>query len=241
MKLLFIRHGDPDYSIDSLTEKGWREAAYLSEKMAQIAADYYYVSPMGRARDTASAALERIGKTAIEYTWLKEFRVTDTENFSGDACMWDRLPKEWTQEKRFFYPDQWHTPESVKESGLKQEYDWVVTNFDLLLEKHGYKRDGEFYRVINGNHDTLVFFCHFRVECVLLSHLMNVSPILLWHSLIVAPSSITTVATEEREKGIAVFRVTSFGDVSHLYCQGEKPSFAGRFCECYGDTKNEII
>ena len=26
MKLIIIRHGDPDYSIDSLTEKGWREA-----------------------------------------------------------------------------------------------------------------------------------------------------------------------------------------------------------------------
>ena len=23
MKILIIRHGDPDYSIDSLTEKGW--------------------------------------------------------------------------------------------------------------------------------------------------------------------------------------------------------------------------
>ena len=26
MKLLIVRHGDPDYTIDSLTEKGWREA-----------------------------------------------------------------------------------------------------------------------------------------------------------------------------------------------------------------------
>ena len=25
MKLLIVRHGDPDYTIDSLTEKGWRE------------------------------------------------------------------------------------------------------------------------------------------------------------------------------------------------------------------------
>ena len=25
MRLIFIRHAEPDYSIDSLTEKGWRE------------------------------------------------------------------------------------------------------------------------------------------------------------------------------------------------------------------------
>ena len=24
MRLIFIRHGDPDYAIDSLTEKGWK-------------------------------------------------------------------------------------------------------------------------------------------------------------------------------------------------------------------------
>ena len=31
MKLVIVRHGDPDYSIDSLTEKGWKEVEYLSE------------------------------------------------------------------------------------------------------------------------------------------------------------------------------------------------------------------
>ena len=25
MKVLIVRHGDPDYDIDSLTEKGWKE------------------------------------------------------------------------------------------------------------------------------------------------------------------------------------------------------------------------
>ena len=36
MKLLIVRHGDPNYEIDSLTEKGWREAEYLSEKLKNL-------------------------------------------------------------------------------------------------------------------------------------------------------------------------------------------------------------
>lgn len=36
MKLLIVRHGDPDYSIDSLTEKGWREAELLSENFQNL-------------------------------------------------------------------------------------------------------------------------------------------------------------------------------------------------------------
>ncbi len=50
MKLLIVRHGDPDYEHDTLTEKGWREAEYLSEELAKIDANAYYVSPLGRAK-----------------------------------------------------------------------------------------------------------------------------------------------------------------------------------------------
>lgn len=55
MKLLFIRHGDPDYEIDSLTKKGWKEAALLAERVSQLEVKTFYVSPLGRARDTASS------------------------------------------------------------------------------------------------------------------------------------------------------------------------------------------
>ena len=58
MKLLFIRHGDPDYTIDSLTEKGWKEAEFLSEKIAALDVRDFYVSPLGRAQRTALPSLE---------------------------------------------------------------------------------------------------------------------------------------------------------------------------------------
>ena len=33
MRILVIRHGDPDYAHDSLTEKGFREVNLLAEKL----------------------------------------------------------------------------------------------------------------------------------------------------------------------------------------------------------------
>lgn len=62
MKILIIRHGDPDYSIDSLTEKGWKEAEYLSEKIAPLPIKAYYVSPLGRAKDTGVLYVTEGGK-----------------------------------------------------------------------------------------------------------------------------------------------------------------------------------
>ena len=89
--------------------------------------------------------------------------------------------------------------------------------------------------VNNSNHDTIVLFCHFGVECVLLSHIMSCSPMVFWHNFVALPTSVTTLITEEREKGIATFRCQQFGDISHLYAGGEEPSFAARFCECFDD------
>ena len=33
MKLLIIRHADPDYAVDSLTPEGRREAALLADRL----------------------------------------------------------------------------------------------------------------------------------------------------------------------------------------------------------------
>lgn len=235
MKLLIVRHGDPDYSIDSLTEKGWREAELLSEKLAQIDTKAYYVSPLGRAKDTASCTLKKVHRTATECDWLREFspRIWRPDVQDKKMITWDWLPQDWMKEECFFHYDRWYEVEALQEGKVKQEYDWVVEQFDAILKEHGYERDGHYYRAVRSNNDTLVFFCHFGVECVLLSHLLNCSPMVLWHGTCAAPSSVTTVVTEERRKGIASFRMSSFGDISHLYHYGEPPAFAARFCERY--------
>ena len=95
MKLLFIRHGDPDYTIDSLTEKGWKEAEFLSEKIAALDVRDFYVSPLGRAKDTASCTLKKTGRTATECKWLREFDVKiKRPDMNGEKIIpWDWLPQ----------------------------------------------------------------------------------------------------------------------------------------------------
>lgn len=73
MKLVIVRHADPDYSIDSLTPTGWREAELLSDRLVRTPADFYYVSPLGRAQDTASLTLKKLNRTAETCEWLQEF------------------------------------------------------------------------------------------------------------------------------------------------------------------------
>lgn len=236
MKLIIIRHGDPNYAIDSLTEKGWKEAELLSRKLVQMPMDAIYMSPLGRAKDTASLTLRKTGKTAEVLDWLQEFYVpVKDEEDERVHIPWDFMPAHWTKIPVYYDKDRWTETKVMKSGPVDERLDAVITGLDALLKKHGYERDGAVYRVIRPNTDTVVLFCHFGVECVMLAHLLGISPVVLWHGFCAAPASVTTLVTEEREKGIAYFRMSSFGDISHLYAGGEEPAFAARFCEIYDD------
>lgn len=169
MKLLIVRHGDPDYTIDSLTPKGWKEVDYLSEKLAKLDVKAFYVSPLGRAKDTASLTLKKMNRTATEEPWLREFdaRIHRPDVPEKEMISWDWLPQDWTAEPHFYLPDEWWKVPVMMDGHVKEEYDWVTTNFDALLASHGYVRDGLTYRAEHANNDTIVFFCHFGLECVL--------------------------------------------------------------------------
>ena len=238
MKLLFIRHGDPDYERDNLTKAGKREAGLLVPRMEHEKPDTIFLSPLGRARATAQPTLEKLGITAISQDWLQEFSIPVLRPDRGgdySRIPWDWLPQDWLQDVRLAHPIRWRENEVMAEAHVGEAYDRVNVQFDALLASHGYRREGPLYRVIKPNTETLAFFCHFGIICVLLSHLMNCSPMVLWQGLSMAPASVTTVYSEERRPGIAVFRAASVGDVSHLYAQQVPPSFAARFCEVYGN------
>ena len=238
MKLIIIRHGDPDYSIDSLTEAGWREANILANRVSKLDVKNFYVSPLGRAKDTAKPSLEKMGREAEVMDWLREFPVNVTKiGETETSCAWDWLPGVWTKIPEFYDKDKWMDVPCFAEVNMREKYKYVTDGLDALLKKHGYEREGNYYKVNEANEDTIVLFCHFALECVLLSHLIGCSPMVLWMGMCAAPTSVTTLNTEERRKGIASFRMASFGDISHLYEAGVEPAFAARFCETYDNME----
>ena len=236
MRIVIIRHAEPDYPHNCLTKKGLREAELLADRLVKEPAEAYYTSSMGRAMLTAEPTLQRLGRTAKVYDWMREFGIPIRwEDGRTQGYPWDLLPAEWKADKAFFERENWHTTKLMQSGNLEAAYRKVTGALDELIAMHGYERDGEHYRAVRPNTDTIVLFCHFGVECVFLAHLLGMSPTVLWHGTCSAPTGVTTVVTEEREEGIASFRMLTFGDVSHLTSVGEPPSFAARFCEMYSD------
>lgn len=236
MRLLIVRHGDPDYARDTLTEKGHKEAKLLAQKLCKEKLDYLYSSPLGRAKDTCAYTAKAVGKEELVQVkdWLREFNhalVLPSGRERGIA--WDMLPAEWIDNAQMYDYKNWHEQDCYRDADMYAAYKRVTDGLDELLAAHGYVRDGQTYRAEKSNRDTVVLFCHFGLEMVLLSHLCGISPIPLWHHFMALTSSVTTLYTEERRQGVAVFRCAGFSDTGHLYLGGEQPSFSGRFCETF--------
>lgn len=144
------------------------------------------------------------------------------------------LPSYYLTHPEYMDREAWRVSEVARCSDIIRVYDEVTGSLDKLLAGYGYIREGMFYRVERANTDTVTFFCHFGLTCVLLSHLLNVSPFSLWHGLALAPTSVTEVVTEEREQGIAMFRGCVSGMCTIFWPEGRSLRFRQGFARRMG-------
>ena len=176
MRILLIRHGDPDYVNDTLTEKGRREAALLAKRAVSMNMGECYKSPLGRAKDTATPCLEVTGKTAEILDWLQEFpaqvdlnKNPELEKAYPDVkkegehflprIAWDMVPGYWTEHEAYMDKNAWRETEVAKNSDLAEVYDHVIEEFDRFLAEHGYVREGAHYCVEKESDETVTLPC----------------------------------------------------------------------------------
>lgn len=236
MKLVIIRHADPDYEHDSLTPRGVVEANALKDYLKDKRIDKVYSSPYGRAKLTAKISLEGKNKDIEVVDFLHEFNthIVQPGNPFNKYC-WDFLPSYFTEQDEFYDASRTKDHPLVKEFGLDKAYEIVCNGLDDILKENGYERCGRYYNVIKSNDNVVLLYCHLGTMGIILSHLTGIPFLLINQHFSVAPSGITVVNTEERREGIAQWRVARYGDISHLTLKGLEPSFHARFCEQFTD------
>lgn len=162
MKIIFIRHGEPNYEIDSLTEKGWREAELLSKRTAKWNVTDFYCSPLGRAKDTASftlkmqAAKPKFFHGCGNLMHLSLTRKRENAGFHGIFCrmcsMQTGISMTRISGRKSDYADRKHG----------RELPFVTDGLDALLARYGYVRDGYRYHASDetNREAVIVCFCH---------------------------------------------------------------------------------
>lgn len=210
MEVILIRHADPDYANDTLTEKGHAEARALADHLRNQPLDALYVSPMGRARATMTYTAEIKGLTATTLEWLRELN----GNWVGNRWCWNMTGAENLASGQLPQVDTWAGQAPYGPLMLPQ-YEHLAGEFDALLHSYGYRKDGLRYRVEASSSARIACFCHAGTILTLLSYLLHWPLPLVYSHLTYDPTGVTPLVWVE-EDGFAVPKAKALNDLSHL-------------------------
>ena len=140
MNIIFIRHGDPDYANDTLTEKGHEEARKLSTFLANMPIDAIYQSPNGRAKHTCEYTVRIKGIEPMTLEWLREIGIKRGELYLWNAPGSLFLSGASLPEYMTCLNDDGEMPEG------KTQFDRVSKGFDEIMAEFGYVKKGYLYQ-----------------------------------------------------------------------------------------------
>ncbi len=233
MLLYIIRHGDPDYTTDTLTERGWAQAEAVGKRMADAGINRVFSSPMGRARQTAEPTCRLLGLDYTVEEWaheigdehrltpypdgkLKSVSLVDRAHFRRDGGI------DLSYERAFEAP-------GFSESNMKDAQDKISAGGRDFLERLGYKEQDGVYRIVSPNEDKVALFCHAGMGRIFISHLLHIPLHLMWAGFNYTHSGVSIIEFKNSKSGFTVPRLLCYSDMSHLYAEGLDMKYCGRF------------
>ena len=106
MKLIMVRHGEPDYKNDCLTETGKLQAAAAANRLACENISAIYSSPRGRAKETASYTASKLGLPVTILDFMAEIS-WGGENVPENGHPWTLSDRMIAEESFDFSGEDW--------------------------------------------------------------------------------------------------------------------------------------
>ena len=224
MILLVIRHGEPVYDPDSLTELGKQQADALAKRLAVHGLDRVFVSPLIRAKMTAEPTCRALG-----LNWTVEDWMSEEAAWAQMSCVGEDGVRRWLFHQPDFIEhigdvkalgDRWYEAPCFAARDMKAGYKRITDASDAFLSRLGYVREGWRYRIEKPNEERVACFCHHGFGTTWLSWLLGVSPAALWGNFEINHSGVTVLYFENRPSGYTSPRCICLSDSSHIYAEG---------------------
>ncbi|MDD4368063.1 MAG: phosphoglycerate mutase family protein [Oscillospiraceae bacterium] len=240
MRLLIIRHGDPDYQHDALTELGQKEAQllahYLSHRLPPPRR--LFASPLGRAWETASYTARALNQEVTLLPWIEEagvlqYRYAPAQSqaeadqdaaaasprlhpLGPSVIAWDIPARDLDRLETL--GNQWYRDPCLVHPAAEIYLERLQKGLRSFMDGFGIKP-------APGNrwscHEPLpqgdvAIFCHLGSGLLLISALTGLPAPLLWKRVWLAPSSISSLLLEQQEDSRVNVRITQLGATPHL-------------------------
>ncbi len=230
MLLYIIRHGDPIYDPDSLTELGKIQAQAVAKRLALHGIDKIYSSPLIRAQQTAEPTSVLLKKEIQIEEWT-------SENVAS-KYFWDRREGKngWimvTCKEHFYssvkkYGFKWYDDPCYEGIPVKEGYETFLKNSDSFFLRHGYIHDkeGGCYIAQNPTDERIAVFCHQGFGVSWLGTLLDIPLPLIWSNFDFNHTGVTVVDFSGKK---CIPKVLTLSNDSHLYKEGLPTKYNNSF------------
>ena len=228
MLFLYVRHGDPIYEPDSLTDEGRRQAEALSKRLSKFGLDEIYASTSNRAQLTAKPTCEKLGLTATLLDWANEGHA-----FHDTSVRKDDGSRQWgfhngKYKEYFTRPDvralgnKWYEHELFKDENFAagvQRVDREVDEFFLSLGYEHERATGRF-KAVQPNEKRVALFAHQGFGMMFLSSVLGIPYNEFCMRFDLSCSSMTAIRFGVDADGYVYPRLIQLSNDGHLYKEG---------------------
>ncbi|MBQ0111064.1 MAG: histidine phosphatase family protein [Oscillospiraceae bacterium] len=232
MLLYYLRHGDPIYDPSSLTEYGHAQAKALSKRMVYSKLDYLFVSPSGRAVQTAVPTAAALNLPLVKKDWLNE----DLAWGEFSCPIDDKGGRVWIYQvptfNKLLNSDEirnmgfsWYDHPAFANTKCKEgcarirnEMTRFMASFGLIYnaEEHTYTADGTFKDFADKR---IGVFAHEGIGALFLSALLDIPyPYLTRFDM--TTTGMSVIRLDADGDGVVIPRLLQYDNDSHLYKEG---------------------
>ena len=215
MRILFVRHGDPDYKNDCLTELGREQAEAVSRRLLPEGISEIYASPYGRAAETAAYTASRLSLPVTTLPYMHEIGWGgDDLPFGGHP--WSLSDQLLTEDNYDFFAQDWRTHPYFVRNKARECYDEIAEQFDLFLAQQGFRHDGRRFFCTANNEKTIALFSHGGSGACAIGHILSLPFPFVAAVMQFDVTSVTIIEFPAREGEYIHPRLELFNDAAHI-------------------------
>lgn len=225
MRIIFVRHGHPNYEKDCLTELGHRHAVAAAERLKNEGIQQIFSSTCGRAYETAEYTAKQYGLPIVKCEFMREISWGSVDNnpITFDGHPWSTVDDMVAKGESILNPD-WASEEPFVRNKMVGYVENIAIALDEWLETHGYKREGLYYRVLEPvqggmpvtTAKTIAAFGHGGAGSAIFSHLFNLPYPFVCTTLNQDYTGITVVELPDTPGTLVKPRFEILNDARHI-------------------------
>lgn len=214
MKIIFVRHGHPNYKDDCLTELGHPQAEAAAERLKNEKIDKIFSSSCGRAVETAQHIAARHNLEVSQLDFMREIHwgAPNTDDYVQPWWLVDK----WINSGKDIMNPHWQTDPDYNGHRVVESYNNLAASFDEWLETLGFKREGCYYQVIKENNETVMMVSHGGASSVALSHIFNLPFSFVCRAICPNFTAITVVSLGGKEGELTSPKFELVNDARHI-------------------------